>query len=197
MEIGCGTGGSLKKISKITKNKVFGVDISPASIKDIADMNIEAKLFDMDKESLPYESNTFDVVFSSHTIEHIIDTHKFMEESRRVLKDGGRLIICCPNINTPISWFMQIFLDLTPKAGCRPYSSHYRDFSLKILSKAFKMHGFEIVTRKSIGIFPFNNFITNGILYMFPRFGESIIIEGVKKERQTIPEKIYEDIRSL
>jgi hypothetical protein len=32
---------------------------------------------------------------------------------------------------------------------------------------------------------------------MFPRFGESIIIEGVKKERQTIPEKIYEDIRSL
>ncbi len=197
LEIGCSTGNTLGKVQKITKVKSFGVDISSESIKQITDPSLEAVTVDLDKELLPYLDKKFDVVFSSHTIEHIIDTHKLMEESRRVLKDGGKLIVSCPNINTPLSWIIQIFLDLTPKGASRPYSAHYRDFSLKILCKTLELHGFKIVKKESLGMFIMNNLLTKAILFLFPRFGENLIVEALKIDRNQVPQKIYEDIRSL
>lgn len=38
---------------------------------------------------LPFEENTFDVVFCNHVLEHIIDDKKAMSELHRVLKPGG------------------------------------------------------------------------------------------------------------
>ncbi|MEK9146997.1 MAG: class I SAM-dependent methyltransferase [Patescibacteria group bacterium] len=48
-------------------------------------------------ESLPYKDNTFDVVASLYTLEHVRDVKKVLSESTRVLKPGGYLYIVVPN----------------------------------------------------------------------------------------------------
>ena len=49
---------------------------------------------------LPFEENTFDIVFSNHVLEHIEDDKKAMNELYRVLKPGGMGIFQIPqNLN--------------------------------------------------------------------------------------------------
>lgn len=45
---------------------------------------------------LPFQTNSFDVIFSSHVLEHIGDRRSFLLEQRRVCKDGGLIIIIVP-----------------------------------------------------------------------------------------------------
>jgi len=45
---------------------------------------------------LPFEENTFDVVFSNHVLEHIEDDKKAMSELYRVLKPGGMGVFQIP-----------------------------------------------------------------------------------------------------
>lgn len=57
----------------------------------------------------PLKSNFIDLVFSGDTIEHIIDTDRFIEEVYRVLKPNGYLILSTPNLS---DWLNRIFLFL-------------------------------------------------------------------------------------
>lgn len=46
---------------------------------------------------LPFSDATFDCVISFQVIEHIREDRRFVQEIRRVLKPGGRLILSTPN----------------------------------------------------------------------------------------------------
>ncbi len=45
---------------------------------------------------LPFESNTYDIIFCNHVLEHIPDDNKAMQELYRVLKPGGMAILQIP-----------------------------------------------------------------------------------------------------
>lgn len=45
---------------------------------------------------LPFENNTYDIIFCNHVLEHITDDKKAMEEIFRVLKPGGMAILQIP-----------------------------------------------------------------------------------------------------
>jgi SAM-dependent methyltransferase len=48
-------------------------------------------------ESLPFEANSFDVVFSYYVLEHVRDPVRVLTESIRVLRRGGLLLFVFPN----------------------------------------------------------------------------------------------------
>lgn len=50
----------------------------------------------MDIHDIPFEENTFDVIFCNHVLEHVADDIKAMQEMRRVLKPGGWAILQVP-----------------------------------------------------------------------------------------------------
>jgi SAM-dependent methyltransferase len=50
----------------------------------------------MDIHEIPFDDNTFDVVFCNHVMEHVNDDIKAMQEIRRVLKPQGWAIIQSP-----------------------------------------------------------------------------------------------------
>jgi|GEM_PF-2995018 len=73
---------------------------------------VDVDLYDIDRESMIVAKergiNTiesiesvpqYDLVFSSHVIEHYPDLHQFIEQAIAPLKAGGILVVCCPNKN--------------------------------------------------------------------------------------------------
>lgn len=50
----------------------------------------------MDIHDIPFEENTFDVLFCNHVLEHVDDDIKALNEIKRVLKTGGWAILQVP-----------------------------------------------------------------------------------------------------
>ena len=50
----------------------------------------------MDVHDIPFEENTFDVVFCNHVLEHVEDDIKVLKEFYRVLKPGGWAVLQSP-----------------------------------------------------------------------------------------------------
>jgi ubiquinone/menaquinone biosynthesis C-methylase UbiE len=99
LEIGAGTGFftlNLMLAGVIDKGTV--TDISPGMV-DVAKRNAEGLGFSLDgqaadAEDLPYPDDAFDVVIGHAVIHHIPDVEQAFREMLRVLRPGGRLVIC-------------------------------------------------------------------------------------------------------
>lgn len=50
----------------------------------------------MDIHDIPFEENTFDIIFCNHVLEHVDSDIRALEEMRRVLKPGGWAILQVP-----------------------------------------------------------------------------------------------------
>jgi predicted SAM-dependent methyltransferase len=66
---------------------------------DLTPSSPEVRAYDL-REALPFESESFDVVYHSHLIEHLRrdDVVRFLRECRRVLRLGGILRIALPDL---------------------------------------------------------------------------------------------------
>lgn len=109
LDLGCGDGISSKFFRSIFRNCSYsGIDISGESV-DIAKEqycslgNVTFEVYD--GEHIPFEDDSFDMVFIACVMHHIkSDNHKnIISECRRVLKDQGSLVIFEHNPNNPVT----------------------------------------------------------------------------------------------
>jgi SAM-dependent methyltransferase len=58
-------------------------------------------LFDVERDRFPYDDNRFETVLACEMIEHLLrDPMHLLLECRRILEEGGRLIITTPNVSS-------------------------------------------------------------------------------------------------
>ena len=98
LENGCGVGEYLARISPRAQLAV-GMDVEFPRLLEAARKN--ANLVCAAGENLPFKSGIFDLVLSNEVIEHVRDDRRAVEESVAVLRQGGRLILFCPNRGYP------------------------------------------------------------------------------------------------
>lgn len=99
LEIGAGTGFftlNLKLAGVLEHGTV--TDISPGMV-EVARRNADHLGFAIDgqaadAESLPFDDESFDLVIGHAVIHHIPDVEKAFREMFRVLRPGGRVVIC-------------------------------------------------------------------------------------------------------
>ena len=137
LDIGCGTGLNSKYIQQNGFN-VTGVDISPVAIEKYIKAGNEGHVADISK-SLPYDDETFDLVFASEVIEHLVDTEKFLNEIYRVLKTDGNLLLSTPNSAFWAYRLLTIF-GKTPTNFQHP--GHLRFFTPESLENRVREAGF-------------------------------------------------------
>lgn len=65
-------------------------------------------------KGIPFEDNSFEVVYHSHVLEHFLreDGKKFIAENNRVLKSGGIIRIAIPNVEQIVKNYMQLLQKL-------------------------------------------------------------------------------------
>lgn len=99
LDLGCGTGGSSRLLVDEYGLQVVGVDITQPFV-DVAQWLTQAtgltartKFICADAQNLPLESESFDAVWSQHTLMNLPDLAKGLAEVNRVLKPSGRLLM--------------------------------------------------------------------------------------------------------
>jgi trans-aconitate methyltransferase len=89
LDLGCGDGQLTQRIAA-TGAGVVGVDASREMVAAARSRGVTAD--EATAESLPYNSGTFDAVFSNAALHWVRDQDAMLAEVRRVLKPGGRFV---------------------------------------------------------------------------------------------------------
>jgi ubiquinone/menaquinone biosynthesis C-methylase UbiE len=127
----CGRGYGGNILLKGKPKKIVCVDIDKDSISyarnNFKDNRLAFQVANVEK--LPFKDNSFDVIISIETIEHLKNTGLFLSQIKRVLKPNGLLILSTPNKKSSSRLFNN------------PYHIHeYTTQELRaLLSKSFKI----------------------------------------------------------
>lgn len=153
LEIGSGTGGNSSLLAALGV-VVVALDYSMPALRrtnaTAAAAGLKLALAQADAYSLPFESGSFDLLFQQGFLEHFSEPATLLREQRRVLRDGGYILIDVPqryNLYT-------IHKRLLIRAGRWPYGGWEREFSLGELSALLQAEGFQIIDAYGRGYFP-------------------------------------------
>ena len=100
LEIGCGRGFNVLNLARRNSDVAFvGVDLTPLHVRAARAAARRRRNLDIhegDFHHLPYADESFDLVFSVEAICHARDVYRVVDEVRRVLRPGGRLVTIEP-----------------------------------------------------------------------------------------------------
>lgn len=98
LEVGAGFGTFCEEAQGSGAfGQVTGIELTPHLAETCRRRGLTVHETPVEKADLPPES--FDVIASFETIEHIFDPRGFIEGCARLLKPGGVLVLSCPNFH--------------------------------------------------------------------------------------------------
>jgi tocopherol O-methyltransferase len=131
LDVGCGIGGSSLYLAEKYHAKATGITLSPVQAQRATEraqefgLSARAHFQVADAQAMPFDSNSFDLVWSLESGEHMPDKTKFMQECYRVLKPGGKLIMVTwchrPIDNSPLTRDEKKHLAEIYRVYCLPY----------------------------------------------------------------------------
>ena len=116
LDVGCGLGGPCRMLADEYNCQATGIDLSHEYIRTAKELsklvNLENKttFIQGDATSLPFDDDSFDVIWTQHVQMNIPDKEKLYSEISRVLKPGGHFLYYDiltkedGEINYPMPW---------------------------------------------------------------------------------------------
>lgn len=101
---GCGKGHEALFIRKELGGSLAGVDIGQEWDPDLGSDVDGFELTAASVLDLPFNANSFDIVFYHHVIEHVSDPAQSLRELARVLRPGGVIYIGTPNRHRAVGY---------------------------------------------------------------------------------------------
>jgi len=127
LEIGCGSGMGLPYLGRRAA-RVVGGDYTMGLLREARQHLPAADLVRMDAQHLPFLDGSLDVVLMLEMIYYVADQDAAIAECRRVLRPGGKLLVCVPNPERE---------DFNPS----PFSTRYPTAAM--LARLLHDHGFD------------------------------------------------------
>ena len=136
-------------------SRAFGVDISPGIVRG-ARRNFEERSLTLhgvrsDVRTLPFQSESFDAVYSMGTVEHFADTDGAVREIFRVVRPGGRVVIGVPNRWDP--FLRPLLVVLLYRLGLYGYG-YEKSYSRRTFRRMLTRAGFEVTAETGILFIP-------------------------------------------
>jgi len=182
LDVGSGMGRTSKLIHELNPIlDIAAIDISEESLKKLPPYIKKKKASAL---NLPFDNNSFDLVYSVGCLHHTPDAQKGFKECSRVLKKGGGLVVAIYNKwnlyniiyhitkHTPNcikKWFKNGFIR---DQFFTPHASFYSFWEIK---KWFKNNNIKLIKYDSTGLWP---------PYFTKKFGSFVYYYGVKEAKR-------------
>jgi tocopherol O-methyltransferase len=132
LDVGCGIGGSSLYLATKFNASATGITLSPVQAERASDRARAAHLEERttfqvaDALNLPFSDQSFDLVWSLESGEHMPDKQQFLRECYRVLKPGGHFIMATwchrpTQSGDPLTAAEQKHLEKIYRVYCLPY----------------------------------------------------------------------------
>lgn len=93
LDVACGKGETSACLARFFEKEVIGINVSEKQL-EIARENVpQCRFMEMSATELEFPDCSMDNVFSVEAAFHFFTREEFLQEARRVLKPGGRLVL--------------------------------------------------------------------------------------------------------
>jgi SAM-dependent methyltransferase len=174
LDVGCGTGQTLAAASRRGWDAV-GVDLVPSAVQiAVEDYGLDVRMSTLEDSGLPPRS--FDVVATTHVLEHQQDGMAFLSSIGQWVKPGGHLFIEVPNwksldrIGNKDTWY-----------GLRPLE-HMAHYSPRTLAATLERVGFKPVAVRT----PFYQFPDQSLSQALHDFGLDPLSPRMNRDALTV-----------
>ena len=176
LDIGAGSGSDLEIYQSVNPHaKLFAIESYQPNIDILMSKNIESFTLDIEKDKLPFENNSLDVITVNQVLEHVKEIFWILHEITRVLKVGGKLIIGVPNL---ASFHNRLLLLMGKQPTCiRTDSAHVRGYTKDSIIGFLKLlPGYEIKHFKGSNFYPFPPLLARPLANAFPSSSVAIFL---------------------
>ena len=153
LDLGCGEGYFADVLVRAGA-EVVACDVAEGPLRRAraAHPDLDLRLLEADG-TLPFDDASFDIVWAGETIEHVLDTARWLSEVRRVLASGGLILLSTPDHGL----CARLRLALSERSFARhfdPRSDHLRFYVPHTLVALLGDFGFAEVAVARRGAFP-------------------------------------------
>ena len=171
LDVGAGDGLVLDKLSEsgLARSMLSAIELNSPAVEAMLAKGYDAHQLSASGQ-YPFGDGEFDVVFAGEIIEHVLDPDRLLQECRRVLKPGARLVLSTPNL---LAWYNRILalLGITPffvehsykttygprfsflRKSSKPVG-HLRIYNLRPLKAILQNNGFEVAAVRGCAFLP-------------------------------------------
>ncbi len=145
LEAGCGWGRILVGLRKFCPEaEITGIDITKDFIDKARSLlerefgQCDVNVLQGDAMELDVQDESFDAIVTTRVLQYVSDPRKAVRNFHRVLRYGGRAVVCLPN-------------KLNPAVRAK---YHTRLYSSGDIEKWFESAGFNVIRKSSINFIP-------------------------------------------
>lgn len=202
LEIGCGQGADLSQFA-IAGAQAFGCDVTAKHCRIsrdfVATLGGQASIAQADARALPYQSDSFDLVYSFGVLLLVGDLDRAVSEIYRVLRPGGTVAVMFYN-RLSLHYYLKtlyyygVVCDLEEILGPRqlvdwftdgfgfPRTYHQTPESLCAAFNRFTIESAVVrnLTRDQIPLFPFDEYPPEFWSWLASRLGFYLLLTGRK-----------------
>ena len=176
LEIGGGTGGNSSLLAR-KGAEVYVLDFSPTALSIAAQTAEQAgvrfRLLEADARHIPFPDGFFDLIFHQGFLEHFRHPLPLLLEQRRVLREGGYLLVDVPQTFNLFTVKKHLLMAMD-----RWEYGWEREFSYGSLCQLLIEAGFEVVEAYGRGYYPRPFHMLRHLRKIEERLGRSGLLPG-------------------
>lgn len=207
LDFGAGTGHMSQRVGELMIKKgmdparyLHACEIAPEKFQY---GKVECRAISTDSR-IPFEDNSFDIIYSIEVLEHTPRPYDFFEEAGRKLKKGGRLIFSVPNtlqMQSRLKFLFTGFGEMYPPPSIHMKNAgricghimplNYSQFSYALRKAGFSSIAFHSDRKKKSAVFPAL------LLYPFLKLGTLQYGRSLKRYDLEVWEETRDVVRTM
>jgi SAM-dependent methyltransferase len=141
LELGCGTGLFTELVQRATGASIIATDLSPELLAEARERLPQVEFRIEDAHRLSFPDACFDAVYGSSILHHL-EIGRALDEIRRVLRPGGRMVFVEPNMLNPQILVQKKVPAIKRWAGDVPHETAFVRWEI---ARRLRRHGFVAV----------------------------------------------------
>lgn len=179
LDVGCWDGSATIEYSRRVGAEAYGIEIFEEPARKARDRGVEVARLDLERESFPWELDTFDVVIANQVLEHLKNVWLPMSEIYRVLRSGGPAVLAVPNLASLHNRTI-LALGMQP-TSIRAFGPHVRGFTVAEFRRFVEYGGaFRVREAREVGFYPFPAVLARLPARLFPGASHTVVLVAEK-----------------